>query len=206
MTEETENSLIQIQKAVVIMFKKILICSICLMILFCVGVSAARQMPQGTPPEGFEMPQGTPPEGFEMPPGTPPEGMELPEGVEPPQDIPEDMQDFSGGGQGKRPQLNINNTQTENEQPTESTKENKQKLQEQNYTQQQEQNAETTELPNMDFYGGGMPAGFGGNNMQSKTETMTFAGFVKEYQTPVISVVLLLLAFVFVKLYKRKNY
>ncbi len=44
------------------------------------------------------------------------------------------------------------------------------------------------------------------DNIQAEAEPMTFMGFVKEYQTPVISVVLLLLAFVFVKFYKRKNY
>ncbi len=52
--------------------------------------------------------------------------------------------------------------------------------------------------------------GFDNENQDVATEneqsTSSIINFVKEYQTPIISVVLLLLAFVFVKLYKRKNY
>lgn len=133
------------------MVKKILICSMCFMLLFGVCISAQREMPQGNPPSNMEMFQGNPPSGMQRPQGTPPEGMELPEGVAPPQVMLEDIQGFPGGGQGQRPQGNTDTAQTEN-------------------------------------------------------EPMTFMGFVKEYQTPIISVVLLLLAFVFVKLYKGKNY
>ena len=173
------------------MVKKILICGMCLMLSLGVSVSAANEMPQGSPPSNMEMPQGTPPE-----------GMELPEGVEP----PEDMQGFPGGEQGQRPQGNTEDTQTKNGQPTDETGENAQQPQGQDGNQQQEQNAEAMTPPNMDFGGGNMPGGFGRNNTQVETEPMTFMGFVKEYQTPIISVVLLLLAFVFIKLYKRKNY
>ncbi len=41
---------------------------------------------------------------------------------------------------------------------------------------------------------------------ESKQSANSFISFIQEYQTPVISVILLLLAFVFVKLYKRKSY
>ncbi len=166
----------------------------CFMLLLGVSVSAQREMPQGNPPSNMEMPQGTPPE-----------GMELPEGVEPPQGMSGNKEGFPGGEQRQRPQGNTDTTQTENEQPTIEASENAQQPQEQGENQQG-QNAETMTHPNMNFGGGNMPGGFDRNNTQLDTEPMTFMGFVKEYQTPIISVVLLLLAFVFVKLYKRKNY
>ena len=62
-------------------------------------------------------------------------------------------------------------------------------------------------------FGGQMPGGMGGfpgdmqNNQQSQEETpMTFSGFVKTYSTPITSVILLVLAFIFVIFYRRKNY
>ncbi len=147
MAEETENKLKQIQKAVIIMVKKILICGMCCMLMFGVCVSAELEMPQGNPPSGMQRPQGTPPEGME---------------------IPDNIQGFSEG-----------------EQP---------------------QNGNQMTPPNMNFGGGNMPGGFDRNNTQADAEPMTFMGFVKEYQTPIISIVLLVLAFIFVKFYKRKNY
>ena len=161
----------------------------CLILLLGISVSAQREMPQGTPPSNMEMPQGKLPE-----------GMELPEGVEPPQGMPENREGFPSGEQGQRPQGNTEDTQTENGQQADEIGENA------NQPQEQGQNAEAMTPPNMDFGGGNMQGGFGRNNMQAEAEPMTFIGFVKEYQTPIISVVLLLLAFVFVKLYKRKNY
>ncbi len=209
------------------MVKKILICGMCLILLLGVCVSAENttdsqtsteqtqmpqggprgggRMPQGNPPEGMEMPQGNPPSGMQRPQGTPSEGMELPEGAEPPQGMSEDREVFSGGEQGQIPQENTDNTQTENEQPIAETGENANQPQEQGQNQQG-QNAEAMTPPNMDFDGSNMPGGFDRNNMQAEAEPMTFMGFVKEYQTPIISVVLLLFAFVFVKLYRRKNY
>ncbi len=132
-----------------------------------------------------EMPPSNPPEGFEMPQDTPPDGMEL----------PKDMQGFPSSGQEQKKEENTDNTQTE--QPTNKTGENGEN--------QQGQKAEAGQ-PNMDFGGGNMPGGFKFGGTQTEAEPMTFMGFVKEYQTPIISVALLLLAFVFVKLYKRKNY
>ncbi len=113
------------------MLKIVVICSMCLMLLLSVGVSAQTEMPQGAPQGNMEMPQGTPPQG---------------------------------------------------------------------------QNAEAMTPPGMDFGGGNMQGSFNFGGTQTQAEPMTFTAFVKEYQTPVISVVLLLSAFVFVKLYKRKNY
>ncbi len=189
MTEKTASKRKQRQKVVKIMVKKILICGMCLMLLLGVSVSAQREMPQGNPPSNMEMPQGTPPE-----------GMELPEGIEPPQGMSETREGFPSGEQGQRPQGNTEDTQTENGQRADETGENA------NQPQEQGQNAQQMPPPNMDFGGGNMPGGFDFGGTQTETEPMTFIGFVKEYQTPIISVVLLLLASVFVKFYKRKNY
>ncbi len=56
-------------------------------------------------------------------------------------------------------------------------------------------------------FGGGF-GGMGGWNMQAEQpeQPTGFLGFLKTYLTPVISVILLALAFVFVGCYKRKNY
>ncbi len=179
----------------IIMVKKILICGMCLILLLGVSVSAQREMPQGNPPSGMQRPQGTPPE-----------GMELPEGVELPQGMPGNREGFPGGEQGQKTQENTDNTQLDTEQPTGKSGENTSQPQGQDANGEVSQNQNDNQMtpPNMDFDGGNMPGGFDGNNMQA--ESMTFTGFVKEYQTPIISVVLLILAFVFVKLYKRKNY
>ena len=57
--------------------------------------------------------------------------------------------------------------------------------------------------------GGQMPGGFRGgmpNFGQQETQPMGFGGFVKTYQTPILSVILLGVAFLFVIFYKRKHY
>lgn len=56
--------------------------------------------------------------------------------------------------------------------------------------------------PNINFDVGNLP----GSSNENNNEPITFTGFVKEYQTPIISIILLAAAFVFVKFYKRKNY
>ena len=73
-------------------------------------------------------------------------------------------------------------------------------------SEQMPQNAK--ELPQFE---GRMQGGFHGNmqnnNQQTKeAEPMTFWGFVKTYSTPITSVILLALAFIFVIFYRRKNY
>lgn len=82
-----------------------------------------------------------------------------------------------------------------------------------NTTSTDEQNNHDTE-ENPQFEGrmpGGMQGSFPGNmqnnNQQTKdAEPMTFWGFVKTYSTPIASVILLALAFIFVIFYRRKNY
>ncbi len=54
---------------------------------------------------------------------------------------------------------------------------------------------------------GGFPGGLENNNQQTEeAEPMTFGRFVKTYSTPIISVILLAVAFIFVIFYRRKNY
>ena len=54
---------------------------------------------------------------------------------------------------------------------------------------------------------GGMPGEMQGSNQQSQeTEPMNFQSFVKTYSTPIASVILLALAYVFVIFYKRKRF
>lgn len=60
--------------------------------------------------------------------------------------------------------------------------------------------------PFMNNENGRMPdEGFNNQNTENQIQP-TFMRFVKEYITPIISLILLLLAFIFVKFYKRKNY
>lgn len=75
--------------------------------------------------------------------------------------------------------------------------------------------AENSQMPNGNHqFGGQMPGGMWGfpGNMQNfngqthEEVPMTFLGFVKTYSTPITSVILLALAFVFVIFYRRKNY
>lgn len=71
---------------------------------------------------------------------------------------------------------------------------------------------ENAEGRSMFGQGGFHPGGFSGDrmNMQNNpgmnSESFGFTAFLKEYTTPVISIILLALAFVFVIFYKRKNY
>lgn len=75
--------------------------------------------------------------------------------------------------------------------------------------------AENPQMPNGNpQLGGQMPGGMGGfpGNMQNfngqtqEDAPKGFLGFVKTYSTPITSVILLGLAFVFVIFYRRKNY
>ena len=80
--------------------------------------------------------------------------------------------------------------------------------------QEMENGEETGQAQNGNSaFGGQMPGGMSGfpGNMQSGQDTATeqstgFLGFVKTYSTPITSVVLLGLAFIFVIFYRRKNY
>ena len=85
---------------------------------------------------------------------------------------------------------------------------------EQEKTQAETKEGETTQTQNQNSpFGGQMPEGMEGffgnmqNDQNANLEQETgFSSFVKTYSTPIISVVLLGLAFIFVILYRRKNY
>ena len=141
-------------------------------------MSPIGQRPSGdfAPPEGF-----IPPEGEFAPPQnsgefTPPQGEE------------------SSNTETTAPQTDTGATE-ENQQVPENSKES---------GQMQGGNSP---------FGGEMPEGMNGfpGNMQSGQNTAAeqptgFLGFVKTYSTPITSVVLLGLAFIFVIFYRRKNY
>ena len=62
-------------------------------------------------------------------------------------------------------------------------------------------------MPPSDDRQGRIPPNMQNFNGQAQEEVpMTFSGFVKTYSTPITSVVLLGLAFIFVIFYRRKNY
>ena len=53
---------------------------------------------------------------------------------------------------------------------------------------------------------GGIPVSMQNNNNTVAEKETGFLGFIKTYSTPITSVFLLILAFIFVIFYKRKNY
>ena len=168
----------------------------------------SQQMPQGERQMGGRGNMGMPPNGDmqgrtppDMPGGefTPPEGFTPPDGnFTPPQNF----------GEFTPPQNNeISSTSTTAPETDTGVAEEKQENPDMG-----EDSALTTE-ENSPF-GGQMPGGMGGfpGNMQNfggqTQEDMPkgFLGFVKTYSTPIVSVILLGLAFIFVIFYRRKNY
>jgi len=162
-----------------------------------IGMPPSGDMQGRTPPNmgNAEMPSGdfAPPEGF-----TPPEGVTLPNGeFTPPKNSGEftpPQREESGSAETTAPKTD-----------TGVTEENQQ-------TQENGEESNQTQGSNQQF-GGGMPEDMGGfpGNMQSTHNTEVqqptgFLGFVKTYSTPITSVVLLGLAFIFVIFYRRKNY
>ena len=178
------------------MLKKVITVVLSLCLIFSVSVltvCAAGETQQGRgrggmPPMG-EMPSGdfTPPEGF-----TPPDGE-----FTPPQNSGEftpPQGEESGNAEATDPQTDTDITEEEQPVPENS------------------EESGQTQSGNSPF-GGGMPEGMEGfpGNMQGAQntdvqQTTGFLGFVKTYSTPITSVVLLGLAFIFVTFYKRKNY
>lgn len=168
------------------------------------GMPPRGEMPSGdfAPPEGFTPPEGEfmPPKDFAPPEGEfmPPEEFSPAEGdVMPPQDSGELMPPQSDEN---------NNAETAAPETDTGVAEENQKSTENNEKSEQTQNRNSP-------FGGRMPDGMGGfsGNMQNSQNTAAeqptgFFGFVKTYSTPITSVVLLGLAFIFVIFYRRKNY
>ena len=201
------------------MFKKVIPIVISLCLIFSISVmaentsavtdgsaaGASQQMPQGERTQGGRGNMGTPPSGAmqgrtppNMPNGEMPQGeFTPPEGFTPPQNA----------GEFAPPESSKNNAEAVTPPANENvTTENKQ-------TQENGEESNQTQGGNQQF-GGQMPGGMGGfpGNMQNfngqtqEDAPKGFLGFVKTYSTPITSVVLLGLAFIFVIFYRRKNY
>lgn len=166
------------------MLKKVIITLLSLCLLFIISITAAGETQQRTGrdamPPMHENPSGNfaPPEGFAPSDGEfiPPQGEE------------------SGNAEATDPQTDTDITEEEQLVPENGEKSGQ------------------TQSGNSPF-GGGIPEGMEGfpGNMQGAQntdvqQTTGFLGFVKTYSTPITSVVLLGLAFIFVTFYKRKNY
>ena len=186
------------------MLKKVIAAALSLCLIFSISVMAVSTVDETVPdaqqgagergrggmPQRGEMPRGdfAPPEGF-----TPPEG-----DFTPPQDW--------GGFTPPQSTENNNNAETTVPETDEGvTAENPQ-------TTENGEESGMTQGGNSPF-GGQMPEGMGGfpGNTQSSQKTQAqqptgFSGFVKTYSTPITSVILLGLAFIFVIFYRRKNY
>ena len=196
------------------MFKKVIPIVISLCLIFSISVmaentsavtdgsaaGASQQMSQGERTQGGRGNMGTPPSGAmqgrtppNMPNGEMPQGeFTPPEGFTPPQNAGEfaPPESSKNNAEAVTPPANENVT-TENQQT-------------------QENGTESNQTPSRNQQFGGM-GGFSGNmqifNGQTQEEQPKgFLGFVKTYSTPITSVVLLGLAFIFVIFYRRKNY
>ncbi len=190
------------------MLKKVIPIILMLCLIFSISVMAenenpvseetvpevSQQMPQGAEgrPQGGQGNMGIPPSG-EMPTrGTPPN---MPNGKMPPEGMNRDQRPQ---GELAPPQTNETNNNTEIA-----------------TSHGGDTSTENPQVPSGNHqFGGQMPGGMGGfpGNMQNfngqtQEEVPTgFLGFVKTNSTPITSVILLALAFIFVIFYRRKNY
>ena len=177
-----------LKKVITIVLMLCLIFSISVMTVTAVGETQQGGGRGGMPPMG-EMPQGE---------FTPSEDFTPPEGFTPPQNA----------GEFAPPQ-----SEERGSAETTDPKTNKDLTEEGQQTQENGEDANQTQGGNQQF-GDQMPGGMGGfsGNMQSfngqtqENAPKGFLGFVKTYSTPITSVVLLGLAFIFVIFYRRKNY
>ena len=183
------------------MLKKVILAVLTLCLL---GISVmaenteSGEMPFGRQMQGnfdaSKMPQGFDPS--QMPQGFDPSKMQ--QGGFDPSKMPQ-----GGFDSSKMPQGNFGGRKNE------SVSETQQSVTTNKETPQQSEEKPQTNKGQAQF-GGGFQGGMGafsGNMQTSQTEQeMGFLGFVKTYFTPITSVILLALAFVFVLLYKRKRY
>ena len=188
------------------MIKKILLIILCLILVFGISVLAANTQ-SDTPtennqtkeemPNRQERPQGGGRGNMGMPPNMPSGEVppELPEGMTPPEMPNGEMPPQMNG------QTNTENQQTG--QPSSGSNAENGTATEENTNLDRIQRGEG----NMGGFRGEMPPGMTEQeqNTEEKAENKILT-FVKTYSTPIISVVLLALAFVFVIFYKRKTY
>ena len=188
------------------MIKKILPIILCLILVFGISVSATNtqgdtpaENSQATEemPERQERPQGGGRGNMGMPPNMPSGEAppELPEGMTPPEMPNGEMPPQMNG------QANSENQQTG--QPSSGSNAENTTATEGNTNP----NATQRGKGNMGGFRGEMPPGM--TEQEQKTEEKAenkILTFVKTYSTPIISVVLLAFAFLFVIFYKRKSY
>ncbi|MBR3994869.1 MAG: hypothetical protein IKI97_06280 [Clostridia bacterium] len=199
------------------MLKKVIPIVISLCLIFSISVMAENEIPatEETVTEVSEqIPQGAEeqPQGVRGNMGTPPSGDM--QGRTPPT-MPNGKITREGMNRGQKPSGEFTPPQNTEFGNTKKVSQSTSAVEEsaENKTSTDEQNNHNTE-ENPQFGGrmpGGMKGGFPGN-MQSNSgqtqeaEPKTFWGFVKTYSTPIASVILLALAFIFVIFYRRKNY
>ena len=170
-------------------------------------ISVSQQMPQGELQQGGRGNMGMPPSG-DMQGRTPPY---MPDGKMPQGEFapPEGFTPPKNSGEFTPSQNDVKTIGTEANEPNEDvgiTEENKQK-------QDNVEQSAQTQSENQQFGGrisgdmGGFPGNMQNFNGQTQEDTPKgFMGFVKTYFTPIISVVLLGLAYIFVIFYRRKNF
>ena len=199
------------------MLKKVIPIVISLCLIFSISVMAENEIPtsEETVPEVLEqIPQGAEEQsqGDLGNMGTPPSG-DMQGRISP--TMPNGKTPREGMNRGQKPSREVTPPQNTEFGNTEKVSQSTSTVEEpaENETSTDEQNNHNTEK-NPQFEGrmpGGIQGGFPGNmqnnNQQTKdVEPMTFWGFVKTYSTPIASVILLALAFIFVIFYRRKNY
>ena len=177
-----------LKKVITIVISLCLLFGISVMTVTAVGETQSGGRRGGMPPMG-EMPSGdfAPPEGFTPPEGefTPPQNSDA---VTPPQS------EESGSAETTAPKTDTGVTEENQKAP--------------------ENSEESGQAPDGNQrFDRGMPEGMGRfpgevqNGQNTAAEQPTgFVGIVKTYSTPITSVVLLGLAFIFVIFYRRKNY
>ena len=187
------------------MFKKVIttVFSLCLIFGICaMTVSAADETQQNGMPWSGVMQSGelAIPEGFTAPEGFNPSDGEI--------TFPQNSGEFTPPQNEESESSQATDSQTD----TRVTSENQQASENSDWSGQ-------TQGRNQQFdgriqggnppFGGGM-GGFSGNMTNSQNtvsnQSAGFLGFVKTYSTPVTSIILLGLAFIFVVFYRRKNY
>ncbi len=198
------------------MLKKVIPIVLMLCLLFSISVMAENENPiseENVPEVSQQIPQDAEelPQGEESNTGMPPSGDM--QGRTPP-NMPNGEMPPEGMNRGQRPQRNFTPPQNAGEftppQNTDATNTEATAPQ-----TKSNESSENSQVPGGNHqFGGQMPGGMGGfpDNMQNFNEQtheevpMAFLGFVKTYSTPITSVILLALAFVFVIFYRRKNY
>ncbi len=198
------------------MLKKVIPIALSLCLIFSISVMAVNENPvneDSVPEVSEQIPQNAEelPQGEESNTGMPLSGDM--QGRTPP-NISNGEMPPEGMNRGQRPQGNFTPPQNAGEftppQNTDAT--NTEATAPQTNSNE---SSESSQVPggNQQF-GGQMPGGMGGfpgnmQNFNSQTQEEApkgFLGFVKTYSTPITSVIILILAFIFVIFYRRKNY